>query len=86
MQKTKKHWIIPDAWSTGYKSLCGSFGVSIFHHYGISHITDEIVHYGAVTPKEITCKKCGMYVKSQKEMNIKWNEYMMASFCKHRGE
>ena len=85
MRKPKKHWITPDVWNTGYKSICSKFAVSIFHHSGISHITDEIVHNGAATPKEVTCKNCKKVIKSQKGINIIWNKYMMSSFIKHRG-
>ena len=86
MKKPAKHWIIPDAWGTGYMSICGMFRVSIFHQYGISHITEKIVNSGALTPKEITCKHCKKAIKLQKNEDIICNKFMITSFYKHGGK
>jgi len=87
MKKAAKHWIIPDSWGTGYMSICGMFRVSIFHHYGISHVTEKIVNSGALTPEEITCKHCKKTMKNhENDKATMFNKHMIASFYKHGGK
>jgi hypothetical protein len=61
----KRHLIIPTSQGVSYKSLCGTFEVSLFHKYGMDYVADEVWCNGVDRESRVTCKSCSKSIKSE---------------------